>query len=161
VSGIIIRPYRPSDLEALIALFRDAVRQVARRDYSEAQVRAWAPDAIDRARWAARRADRPTWVAEAGGDIAGFTDLEPDGHIDMLFVHPGQQGRGVATALLAQVEAAARAQGIGRLFTEASITARPVFERRGFRVVAPQTVSLRGQRLTNYRMERVLAPPPA
>jgi len=54
----------------------------------------------------------------------GFTDLEPDGHLDMMFVHPAHQGAGVATALFNTVEAAARAQNLSRIFTEASITAR-------------------------------------
>ena len=38
-----IRDAAPDDDERLIALFRASVREAARRDYSEAQVRAWAP----------------------------------------------------------------------------------------------------------------------
>src|SRR3546814_16841474 len=106
---------------------------------------AWAPDEIDRAAWAARRANRPTWVAELDGVPVGFVDLEPDGHIDMLFVDADHQRRGIASVLLGQVEETAHDQGLTRLHTEASITARPFFERRGFRVIAPQTVVLRGQ----------------
>ncbi len=88
---------------------------------------------------------------------AGFSDLEADGHLDMMFVDPRFQGRGVATALLERVEAEARSLSLSRIFTEASITARPFFERRGFRLIAPQTVELRGQRLVNFRMEKGLA----
>jgi hypothetical protein len=55
-----------------------------------------------------------------------------------------------------RVETAARDGGLGRIFTEAGITARPVFERHGFRVTAEQSVECRGQWLTNYRMERPL-----
>ena len=103
-----------------------------------------------------RRASRPTWVAEIDGRIAGFTDLEPDGHVDMMYVHPDFKGRGVATALMATVEEAAAAQKLGRLYTEASITAKPFFEKKGFRVIAPQIVHVRGQDLVNYRMEKSL-----
>jgi putative acetyltransferase len=152
-----IRPYDPSDLDALIALFRDSVRRVASRDYSPEQVLAWAPDDMDRERWAARCAAKPTWVAERGGEPVGFTDLEPDGHIDMFYVHADHQGVGVASALLGRVESAARDAGIGRLFTEASKTARPFFERRGFRVIAAQTVRFNGQDFVNFRMEKWLA----
>ena len=81
---IILRDYRPDDLTALIDVFRGAVRAVARRDYSERQVLAWAPDCIDSKEFALRRTAKPTWVAEIHDEIAGFADLEPDGHIDML-----------------------------------------------------------------------------
>ena len=129
----------------------------ARADYSEAQVNAWAPDEIDEGAWAAARAKARTFVAARSGTPVGFIDLEPDGHIDMLFVHPAEQRRGTAAALLARVEATARETGITRLHTEASITARGFFERHGFNVLAPQTVELRGQRFLNYRMTKELA----
>lgn len=38
------------------------------------------------------------------------------------------------------------------LDVEASITAKPFFERHGYRAVARQTVTRRGIELTNYRM---------
>ncbi len=154
-AALSIRAYRSTDLDAVIAIFLGAIREVASRDYAPAQIDAWAQ--VDRAAWASRRLDRPTWVAVIGPAAVGFTDLEPDGHLDMMFVHPAHQGVGVATALLGTVEAAARAQGLVRLFTEASLTARPFFERRGFSVVAAQCVEKRGQRLKNFRMAKVLA----
>jgi len=74
----------------------------------------------------------------------------------MMFVRPAHQGAGVATHLLATVEATARARQIDRLFTEASITARPFFEKRDFRVLASQRVEKRGQFLVNFRMKKIL-----
>jgi putative acetyltransferase len=154
MSVVRIRDFVPADAPTTMALFRAAVRETAGRDYSEAQRRAWAPDEMDAAEWAARRAQGQTWVAEQSGSPAGFIDLERDGRIGMLFVHPSHQRRGVASALLAHLETAARQRGLRRLHTEASVTARPFFARHGFRTLAPQTVPLRGERLLNYRMEK-------
>src|SRR3546814_15533006 len=126
-----IRLYASDDDDALITLYRDSVRIVARRDYTHEQVMAWAPDEIDRAAWAARRANRPTWVAELDGVPVGFVDLEPDGHIDMLFVDADHQRQGVASVLLGQVEETAHDQGLTRLHTQGSNNARPARERRG------------------------------
>ena len=137
-----IRPYRAGDLDGVIDIFLRAVREVAARDYDQQQIDAWAQ--ADRKAWSVRRMSRPTWVATIGSSLAGFADLESDGHLDMMFVHPAHQGMGVASALLAHVEASAREQGIARLHAEASITARPFFERRGFRVIAEQ-VDLRSR----------------
>jgi putative acetyltransferase len=152
-----VRPYASVDLDALIALFQSSVRIVARRNYTLEQVFAWAPDAIDRDRWAVRLAASSTWVAAFSERLAGFISLEPEGYLDMLYVDPGFQSRGVAGRLLHSLEASAKARGLARLFTEASITARSFLEHRGFQVVEVQTVVRRGQRLANYRMERQLA----
>ncbi|RJF86668.1 GNAT family N-acetyltransferase [Oleomonas cavernae] len=151
-----IRAYEAGDLPALIELFRGAVRGVAARDYTPAQILAWAPDDLEADDWLPRLAAKRTWVARIAGEPMGFSDLEADGHIDMMFVHAGHQGQGIATRLLATVEAAARAAGLPRLHTEASITARPFFARRGFTVITAQSVSLGDQQLTNYRMEKFL-----
>ena len=155
-SEIHIRTYELSDIDDLIALFRDSVRRVARRDYTQEQVIAWTPDDIDRDARTLRHSSKPTWVAEIAGTMVGFSDLEPDGHLDCMYVHADYQRRGVATRLLAQVEAAAKERGIGRLYSEVSITARPFFERRGFSVIAAQVVTARGQKFLNYRMEKFL-----
>jgi putative acetyltransferase len=152
-----IRPYRPEDCAALVELFRGAVRQAARRDYSEAQVLAWAPDSIDAARFGQRRAGKLTWVAERNGRPVGFADLEADGHIDMLYVDPACQRQGVARLLLDRIEELARAGGIDRLYAEASLTARPVFEKHGFEVIAAQTVRYNAVDFINYRMQKRLA----
>jgi putative acetyltransferase len=156
MNTITLRPYHAADAAKLVELFSAAVRAIPRSDYSEAQLAAWAPDDIDLARFAQRCGTKSTWVAVCGSGIAGFSDLEGEGHIDMLYVHPDFQRRGVARALLVHIEGLARARGLARLYTEASITARPAFEAQGFRVIAAQTVARRGERLTNYRMEKRL-----
>ena len=152
--AVTIRAYRPADVDALIALFRAAVRQVASRDYTAAQVRAWAPDVIDRAPWLERRASRPTFVAELDGRIAGFSDLEPDGHLDMMFVHPRFHRLGVATALVSHVEAQARRLGLPRIYAEVSLTARPFFQRQGFRYIADRTIEQDGLSFLTFDMEK-------
>lgn len=156
MTDLSIRPYRADDLDALIELFTSSVREVASRDYNPAQIEAWAPVAVNRQHWATRLGNRPTYVAEAESEIVGFSDLEPDGHIDMLFVHADHQGQGVARTLLDHIHVRAAKQGITRLFTEASITARPFFERNGFEVIEAQDVELRGQTFRNYRMAKSL-----
>jgi putative acetyltransferase len=151
----VIRRYEATDLDAVIGVFLSSVREVASRDYDAGQIAAWAQ--ADRDVWSRRRLDRPTWVALIGDAIAGFTDLQRDGYIDMLFVDPAWQRRGVASALLDTVECAAHVQRLAALDTDASITARPFFETHGFQVVRSQVVALRGQRLTNFRMRKRLS----
>jgi len=150
-----VRTYVPADADLTMDIFLRAIREVASKDYNQAQVDAWAK-IEDREAWAKRRSSRPTWLVQCGSVSIGFADLEPDGHLDMMFVHPDYQGIGAASLLLMTVETEAKRQGLGRIFTEASLTARPFFERRGFTVLTSQTVEKRGQMLKNFRMEKSL-----
>jgi putative acetyltransferase len=151
-----IRRYKPGDLAGLIALFRDTVRRINGRDYSHQQVMAWAPDEIDAQQWTRRFDNKAVWVADLNGAPVGFVDVARDGQIDMLYVHADHQGSGIASRLLRTVEVSAAKRGLLRLFTEASITARPFFERRGFRVIATQRVVRWAQEFVNYRMDKRL-----
>ena len=103
-------------------------------------------------------------VALVDGAVAGFASvaLSPvdglvAGEVDQLFVHPSFGGRGVARALLAEVESAARAAGLASLVTHASWRAVPVFERSGWRQEEVESVTLDGEVLTRARMSKPLA----
>ena len=152
-----VRRWTQADTEELGALFRRSVREVASRDYRPAQIEAWvkAPGEIET--WTERMRSRVSFVAEEAGRLIGFIQYEPPDHIDMTYVHPETQRRGVARALLAAVEAEARTRDVPLLNVEASITSRPFFEAHGFEIVTPQIVTARGQEFLNYRMRKRLA----
>lgn len=57
-------------------------------------------------------------------------------HIDHLYCRPDRVGTGIGSAIYAELEAAAMAAGIERLFVEASEAARRLLERRGFTIDA-------------------------
>lgn len=153
---IVVRPYGSGDAGPTLETFVRAIRETASGDYTPAQIAVWLGADRDEGSWDAQRRAVATRVAEVHGRVAGFTDLDADGHVDMLFVHPDHGGRGVASALLRDVAAAATEAGLAELTVEASLTARPVFERHGFGVVAEQSVPRGGERLTNFRMRREL-----
>ncbi len=156
-----LRPYHPDDAPALPALFRDSVRRVNARDYSPEQIAVWASDDIDLGRWAGRFDGRFAVVAEESGRPVGFAELEPDGHIDRVYVSADYQRRGAGRELLGAILAEARRVGIARLFVEAGITARPFFEAQGFSILERQVASCRGTELVNYLMARSVVQPHA
>ena len=72
------------------------------------------------------------WVAEEGGDLAGFIGFR-EGWIDHLYVHPDWQGRGVGPQLLAKPLQYRQAR---RLWTfQKNTRARKFYEDRGFRLI--------------------------
>ncbi|MBW4439666.1 MAG: GNAT family N-acetyltransferase [Plectolyngbya sp. WJT66-NPBG17] len=152
-----IRLFRPEDAAQIAQLFHDTVRGVNVRDYSIAQVQAWSPDDLYFRDWATVCSGRFTYVADAGGLILGFGELESNGHIDCFYCHKDYQRRGVGRAIYQAIEAKARELQIDRVFTEASITAKPFFQTLGFEIVAEQQVSCRGETFINYRMEKTFS----
>lgn len=147
---ICLRDYRPDDCEALAALFYETVHAVNKKDYTPAQLDAWATGTVDLAAWNASFSAHKTVVAWSGGKIVGFGDMDERGYLDRLYVHRDFQGRKIATAICDELE---RAVG-GGYSVHASITARPFFENRGYRTVARQEVFRRGVALRNYKMEK-------
>lgn len=148
-----IRSYRATDVAELARLFYDTVHQVNAADYTPAQLDAWANGQVDLAAWDASFQAHTTLVAEADGRIVGFADRDGGGYLDRLYVHKDYQGCGIATALCDCLEKDA---GVDKMTAHASITARPFFEGRGYRVIRAQQVERSGERLTNYVMEKPL-----
>ncbi|GAA0621219.1 GNAT family N-acetyltransferase [Kribbella sandramycini] len=150
---ITLRPYTPADAVPTWQVYYAAVRRTAARDYTEEQVRAWAPDEVDAEEWAARRAAANTWVACVNDEVAGFSDFTADGVLDMLFVHPGHGGHGIARLLVEKIQHEAAAHGLTHLVTHASRTARPAFEALGFTVTRENPANqIRGVLIPNYDM---------
>jgi len=154
-----IRTYEDSDLEAIAKLFYDTVHTVNARDYSAEQLDAWAsPDDNETrmAAWGHSLRRHITYVAVTRGCIVGFADLTQEGHLDRLYVHKDAQGQGIATALVHELEAEAIRMKLTEIDTDASITAKPFFEKMGYTVVEPQIVERKGVQLVNYKMRKTL-----
>jgi putative acetyltransferase len=151
-----VRKYRQNDLDAVVLLFQRSVRDVANRDYSPAQVSAWAPESPDLAAWARRLGTGGVFICERKDHIVGFARVDDTGCVDLLYVHPMVQRQGVAHELFNYVISWAVSRGIRSLNAEVSITARAFFESMGFRVVRQQLVERGCVSLPNFRMERLV-----
>lgn len=150
-----LRPYAPDDAMALSALYRASVQGLGPAAYTPAQVAAWAALTPTPHALAAMAADgRARWVATLGGARAGFLDLEPDGHLALLYVAPQAARRGVGAALLRAALAQAGATGLATLHTEASALARPLFARFGFATLERRMVEVGGVAIHNHAMAR-------
>lgn len=145
-----LRYYQSGDCKALADLFYQTVHSVNAADYTEEQLNAWASGAVDLNQWDQSFFSHCTLVAEQDGLIVGFGDMAPDGYLDRLYVHKDYQREGVASAICEALEKTVT----GTVTTHASITAKPFFEHRGYRVTLEQQVIRRGVALTNYVMEK-------
>ena len=154
---MILRPYGKEDCGQTARLFYETVHTVNARDYSPSQLAAWAPAPPRPEAWHASFCGHYALVAEENGAVVGFGDIDGTGYLDRLYVHKDYQGRGVAAALCAALEQHAAGMPVT---VHASVTARPFFEKRGYRVCRRQQVLRAGVALTNFVMINGAGPAP-
>lgn len=156
MTAITIRDYKTEDAQALADIYYNTIHQINIRDYSESQVDAWAPPtSLNVEAWKKKWEKLKPFIAVVDNMVVGFVEFEPNGHIDCFYCHHDWIGKGVGSALMKAVISSAKKQNITRIFVEVSITAKPFFEGKGFRVVKQQTIVRRGIELTNFVMEMI------
>jgi putative acetyltransferase len=150
-----IRQYKESDSRACWEIFFYTVRNINIRDYTLSQVSAWAPDDVVPAVWQQKLNSISPFIAHINGEIVGYADIQDSGLIDHFFCHHKHQGKGVGRALMAHILEIGQSKGIPRFYSEVSITARPFYEKMGFNLVKEQIVTIRGEKLKNFVMEKI------
>ena len=148
-----LRPVGPGDADLLRQIYADASERQAPGLYSSDQVQAWAslawlPGVLDRT-----LLEGVGWIS--GADEA-FALRYPRDRLALLYCCGRAARQGHASMLLNQIEADARADGVAELRTEASQLSCPLLQRRGWRVVAPESISIAGVPFERYRMVKSL-----
>ncbi len=148
-----------SDIKEVISLFYETVHAINARDYSSAQLDAWASkdDQLHKEQlWTESLRNNISYVAHINGTMVGFVDMSHSGYLDRLYVHKDFQRQGVASSLVNMVEFEANKLALTRLSTDASITAKPFFLNRGYQIMQTQNVERNGVTLVNFKMMKQL-----
>ena len=164
------RAAEPSDADAVRRVHRASIEGLGPAADDPEQVEAWA-GGCGSADYAATIADGDAYVAvaERDGAVVGFgsvrLDPRPDGEptagadadaeVTAVYVRPSVAREGVGTALLADLERAARERGRRRLRLSSSLGAVPFYERRGYERVGTRTHEFSGRRSTGVEGEVV------
>ncbi len=131
-----IRLATPDDIPAMSRLIQRAIRQRNAPDYT--------PEIVERScanfaeeRLLPRLAEREVFVAAVEGRPVGTVSFAlANGKLYSLFIDPGFDRQGLGTRLVAFIEAHAVARGIAELRLSAALSARPFYERLGYRAAA-------------------------
>lgn len=151
----ILREYMPDDLPGVIAVYREAVRQIAPSLYTPDQVNAWAAFA-DGEELPAMMSQGYRLVIESDAGIEAFALLDPADYVSLLYCRPRASRQGHAARLLDAMEAEANHRGIARVHTAASLISHPFFLRHGYTVDSPERVERNGVDFDRYRMSKRL-----
>ena len=154
-ANFIVRAALQSDAVELKNLFQNTVLAINRRDYSQAEVEDWASCGDDLSNIEDMIKTHYFIVAiNQQLEIVGFSSITPQCYLHSMFVHKDFQGEGIATMLLNEIEQYAITNGIIRITSEVSLTARPFFEKRGYIVEEEQKRKANQLSLTNFWMAK-------
>ena len=148
---MVIRPYRSDDCATLAQIYYDTIHTVNAADYTEAQLDAWASGNVGLQVWDEYFLARHSFVAELTGIIVGFADMDDTGYLGRLYVHKDYQGMGIGKALCDTVE---KAVAVSKYTLHSSITAKPFYEKQGYRTVEMRQMPRKDQFITIYVMEK-------
>ncbi|MCA0176477.1 MAG: GNAT family N-acetyltransferase [Proteobacteria bacterium] len=141
---------------ALFEVFHSAIHRIACRDYSRAQINAWAPAQVDHDLWVARMRGINPFVAELEGEPVGYADVQASGYVDHFFVSGHHPRQGIGRALMATLVTEARHLRLSEMTSDVSRTAEPFFRRFGFEVVERRAPVVRGVAVPNALMRKAL-----
>jgi GNAT superfamily N-acetyltransferase len=131
-----VRGAEPRDAEAAAAVLRRSITELCTLDHHG--------DADTLAKWLANKTPRDflSWlaaednfcvVAEGNKQVMGVGLLHRGGEVRLCYLAPGAQGRGLGKAIVRALEEKAGEWGLRRLHLESTVSARPFYERVGYR----------------------------
>ena len=145
-----IRQATLEDLPEITSIFRDTIRAVNSKDYSEKQIEVWSSGANDLEEWKDRIENLYFLVAEFKNQIAGFSYLSNGFHLDGIFVHKDFQRRTIGSKLLRIMESRASVNGYEVIKSDISITAFDFFDSHYYEVEKKQKKNYKGLAFENY-----------
>jgi putative acetyltransferase len=159
---LLIREIRPEDARAFLEVHHAAVRGLASKDYSSEVIEAWAPMPISPQHVEGVQSNLEgeyRLVAEIDGRLVGISCIVAQkNELRACYVTPSASRRGIGSALLREIERAAREQGMTYLEAESSLTAERFYSSNGYLIrERGEHVLWNGQRMASIKMRKTIA----
>ena len=150
IKDIDFREATADDLPEITSIYRDTIRAVNSKDYSEEQIEAWSSGAGDTKKWQDRIKKCYFLVAEVNDQIVGFSYLRNGYYLENMFVHKAFQGQTVGSKLLRIMESQVLMNGHNRIKSDISTSAFPFFDSHYYDVEKKQKKSFKGKGFDIY-----------
>lgn len=153
---MIFRTATIRDLDEMKKLYVETIQTVCTKDYTTEEIAMWSSSVQKTERWLDVIKSQYVLLAEINKQLVGYTTLRDNNYIDFFYVHKDFQRQGIAEQLLARIENLAIEHNTPVISSDISITARPFFEKKGYRVLKRQENQRGNLILINYKMEKNL-----
>jgi putative acetyltransferase len=143
-----------TDIDELGKLYRDTITYVNKRDYTDEQIRVWASTFDNQDGWVRRIEEQSFFVVIIDKKIVGFASIDNSGYFDLLYVHKDFQRQGIASELFSEIEKIAKEEEFEEITVQSSITAKPFFEKKGFKTTGTKHKLVNGVAFDNIMMAK-------
>ena len=159
--SLIVRKMRPADARAFLEVHHAAVRSIAAKDYAPDVIEALAPLPLTRrliAGVCANRDGEYRLIAEIDGRVVGIAAfVARNNELRACYVSPQASRKSVGSALIREIERAAREQGVTFLEADSSLTAMPFYGARGYEIRGyGEHILPNGRRMSCVKMRKEL-----
>ncbi|MGM0547611.1 MAG: GNAT family N-acetyltransferase [Bacteroidota bacterium] len=152
-----IRLYKKGDISQVSQLLGDSVSILDSQEYTETEVRSFAPDHIHFENWEKTCLEKFTIVAESDNNIVGIAQVDHIGHISCFYCHPEYRRRGIGQNLFTALEEYAQGKNMAVLHTETNPLNLPFYVKMGFKTVQQQNVLIGGEVKEHFIIEKELS----
>jgi GNAT superfamily N-acetyltransferase len=152
VRDLAIRPLRPGEEAAVIALVERVFDETVAPHYSDAGVREFYTYAATEPLAERSLSNHFVLVAERGDTLVGMIEIRNAEHVAMLFVEPRGHGIGGRLLQAALARCESLRPDLSRITVHSSPNAVPAYERLGFRATN-QERELKGVRFVSMALE--------
>lgn len=149
-----IRRFQISDTEAVVDVYRTAIRRFGPSKYTPEQVAAWARYPTDVQDFGLRLSRGYTLVAEEDSRIYAFGQLEPRDCFSFLYTSGCAKTKCLGALIYDALEKQAYSEGVIDVYAEVSRLGRLFCEKRGFIVYETIRLTHFGVEFEWYRMKK-------
>jgi putative acetyltransferase len=153
-NSIQIQKATTEDIDQIRLLFFETINYVTAKDYDSSQIETWSAGYSDISSWRKKLSEQYFVVAKINTDVVGFASITPEGCLDYMYVHKNHQREGIASRLLSAIEKYAVEKGVVEIWSDVSITAKPFFLSKGFKISKTYLKELRGVHFPNTIMTK-------
>jgi GNAT superfamily N-acetyltransferase len=158
MTGIYVRPARPSDASVALDVLRESITKLCVEDHRNdpETLQRWLSNKTPTqfARWLSDE-DRHGVVAELESQICGVGMLHRNGDVDLCYVKPGTQKVGVGAAMMHALEEQATRWQLSKVTLISTVGARRFYERIGYTYLGEDLAA--GGTLRDYYYVKIVA----
>lgn len=126
--------------------------ETCQEDYTFRERTAWSNAVKKTKNWNKSIKEEYFIIAEIDGIIVGFSSMKNNDYLNLMYVHKDFTRKGIANKMFENIKSKSIELGGEKLSADVSKTARPFFEKQGFRVIKENQNLIDKEVITNYRM---------